>query len=245
MRVKIGPYKEWFGPYQLAEKIMFWVPKEKDEYGYPHTADRVHRFGEWLAHGSVRPEPEIGDITGWDDDRTDTWIYKLLLWIDKKKKRKVHVHIDRWDTWSMDSTLGYIIRPMLRQLKETTHGSPFVDDEDVPEHLRSTTAPELTQEEKDNGHVDSNHHKRWQWVLDEIIFAFDSLDGGPNEDWEEQFTTGKYDYRFERIDEKGTSQMVHGPNHTAETDWDARKEYAERIQNGFRLFGKYYQNLWD
>jgi len=245
MRVKIGPYKEWFGPYQLAEKIMFWVPKEKDEYGIPCTADRVRNFGEWLAHGSVRPEPEIGDITDWNDDRPETWIYKLLLWIDKKKKRKIHVHIDRWDTWSMDSTLGYIIRPMLRQLKETTHGSPLVDDEDVPEHLRSTTAPELTQEEKDNGHVDGNHHKRWQWVLEEIIFAFDSLDGGSNEDWEEQFTTGKYDYRFERIDENGTSRMVQGPNHTAETDWDARKEYAERIQNGFRLFGKYYQNLWD
>jgi hypothetical protein len=39
--------------------------------------------------------------------------------------------------------------------------------------------------------------------------------------------------------------MVQGPKHTAETDWDARKEYGNRIQNGFRLFGKYYQSLWD
>jgi len=43
MHVKIGKYKNWFGPYQLAEAIMFWVPKEKDEYGFPHTADRVHK----------------------------------------------------------------------------------------------------------------------------------------------------------------------------------------------------------
>jgi hypothetical protein len=28
---------------------------------------------------------------------------------------------------------------MLKQLKETKHGSPFTDMEDVPEHLRGTT----------------------------------------------------------------------------------------------------------
>jgi hypothetical protein len=246
MRVHIGPYKDWLGPYQLAEKIMFWVPKEKDEYGFPHTAERVRRFGEWLAHGSIRPERELGEETdAFSDDRKETWIYKLLQWIDRKKKREIKVHIDRWDTWSMDSTLGHIIRPMLRQLKATKHGSPFVDDEDVPEHLRSTTAPELSQEKKDTGHVDGNHHARWDWVLDEMIFAFDSLDGGPNQDWEDQFTTGEYDFRFKKIKEDGTSQMVHGPNHTAKTDWDARRAYAERVANGFRLFGKYYQSLWD
>jgi hypothetical protein len=28
-------------------------------------------------------------------------------------------------------------------------------------------------------------------------------------------------------------------------DWDGLKLEQERIQNGFRLFGKYYQGLWD
>jgi hypothetical protein len=245
MKIKIGPYKEWFGPYQLAQKILFWVPKEKDEYGFPHTADRVHKFGEWLAHGSIKPEPEVGDEHTWGDDRPETWIYKLLLWIDKKKKRKIEVHIDRWDTWGMNETLGYIVRPMLKQLIATKHGAPWVDDEDVPEELRSTSARELTEEEKNTGHTDDNHFKRWDWVMNEMLFAFESLDGGINQDWEDQFTTGKYDYRFKKIDEKGTSEMVRGPNHTAETDWEGRKAYAERVANGFRLFGKYYQSLWD
>lgn len=245
MRVKIGPYRKWFGPYQLAEKIMFWVPKERDQYGYLGNADRVHRFGEWLAHGSIQPEAEVGEIVEWGADRPSTILTKLLAWIDSKKKRKISVHIDRWDTWNMETTLGYIIRPMLQQLHANKHGAPWVDDEDVPEHLRSTAARELTQEERDNGHTDDNHFKRWDWVLDEIIFAFESLEGGINEDWEEQFTSGEYDYLFKKIEEDGTSQLVQGPNHTAETDWDARRAYGERIQNGFRLFGKYYQNLWD
>ena len=245
MKVKIGKYKSWFGPYQLAEKIMFWVPKEKDEYGIPRTADRVHKFGEWLAHGSVRPEPAVGDVVEWGEDRPTTLISKFLSWIDSKKKRKISVHIDPWDTWNMETTLGYIVRPMLKQLRDKKHGAPWVDDEDVPEELRSTSARELTQDEKDTGHTDENHFKRWDWVMDEMIFAFESLQGGANEDWEDQFTTGEYDYRFKKINEDGTSQMVHGPNHTAVTDWDARKAYAERVSNGFRLFGKYYQSLWD
>lgn len=244
MRVRIGPYKSWFGPYQLAEKIMFWVPKEKDEYGFPHTADRVHRFGEWLAYGSNHPEPEVGEIVDWGEDRPSTLLSKFLSWVDNKKKRKIEVHIDCWDTWNMETTLGYIVRPMLKQLRANKHGAPWVDDEDVPEELRSTSARELTQEEKDTGHTDDNHFKRWDWVLDEMIFAFESLDGGENQDWEYQFTKGEYDYRFKK-QEDNTSLMVRGPNHTAETDWNGRKAYAARVSNGFRLFGKYYQSLWD
>lgn len=244
MRVKIGPYKNYFGPYQLAEKIMFWVPKEKDEYGFEHTADRVHRFGEWLAHGSVLPDPAVGEEHTWSDDRPDTWIYRLLQWVDRKKKRKIVVHIDKYDTWGMSETLGYIIRPMLKQLNENKHGAPYVDNEDVPEHLRSTAVPELSQDKKDNGHTDDNHFKRWDWVMEEMIFAFESLDGGANADWEDQFTTGDYDYRSVK-QEDGNYLMVRGPKHTAETDWDARRAYAERVANGFRLFGKYYQSLWD
>lgn len=245
MKVKIGKYKSYFGPYQLAEKICFWAKPVKDEHGFPDRPDWVHKFGEFLAHGSIAPEREVGEEFDFGDDRPETWLYKLLLWIDKRKKRRIYVHIDRWDTWNMETTLGYIVRPMLKQLIKTKHGAPWVDDEDVPEELRSTSARELTQEEKDNGHTDDNHFKRWDWVMNEMIFAFESLDGGENQDWEDQFTTGIYDFRFKKISEDGTSQMVHGPNHTAETDWDGRKAYAERVQNGFRLFGKYYQHLWD
>jgi hypothetical protein len=234
MKVNIGPYKNWFGPYQLAEKILFWVPKEPDEYGMLHTAKRVHNFGEWLAHGSVESEPEVGEISKWGEDRPITWLYKLLKWVDSKKKRKIKIHIDRYDTWSMDDTLAHIILPMLKQLKDNKHGSPFVDDEDVPEHIRRT--PSITDENKWD--VDTNHEARWDYVLDEMIFAFENKVDG---DWE--FTTGEYDYQSVK-QENGHYLMVQGPNHTAETDWDAQKAYGNRIRNGFKLFGKYYEGLW-
>lgn len=242
MRVRIGPYKSWWGPYQLANLLCFWAKDVEDKYGVKSKPEWVHHFGEWLAHGSIAPEPEVGEVYEMWEDRPQTWLYKFLRWIDSKKKRTIEVQIDPWDTWGMDTTLGYIIRPMLYQLNAKKHGAPMVDIEDVPEHLRPT-AEEQAAYDKD-GTTDDKFFERWDWVMSEIIFAFDSLDGGPNQDWEDQFTTGEYDFRFEKQD-NDTSLMVRGPNHTAETDWDARKAYGERIQNGFRLFGKYYQSMWD
>jgi hypothetical protein len=238
MKVYIGPYKNWFGPYQLAERLMFWVPKERDEYGFPHTAERVHHFGEWLAHGSVEPDAQPGNITTWNRDRPVTWLYRFLLWIDRvKPQRRIRVRIDPWDTWSMDHTLAHIIAPMLRQLKSKTHGSPYVDDADVPEHLRSTAAPPKENEYD----IDDNHHRRWEWVLDQMIFAFESkLD----EDWERQFESGETDIQWRKLDD-GMSEMIHGPGHTRVYDEEGRKQYQARIDNGFRLFGRYYNSLWD
>jgi hypothetical protein len=239
MRVKIGPYTNWFGPYQLAELLCFWAKPVEDEYGIKSKPDWVHNFGEWLAHGSVSPEPEVGDITSWDRDRPNTWLYNFLLWIESKKKRTIKVHIDRWDTWGMDNTLAHIILPMLKQLKATKHGAPQVDIEDVPAHLKPTKKA-LKAYEKD-GTTDEQFFERWDWALDEMIFAFDSK---VNDGWEEQFETGESDIQWKTL-EGGVSEMVRGPNDTKVYDWEGRKAYEARIQNGFRLFGKYYQNLWD
>jgi len=238
MRVKIGNYTSWFGPYQMAELLCFWAKKEKDEYGFERKPDWVHNFGEWLAHGEVEPEPKVGEIRSWDRERPTTWLYKFLIWIESKKKRTIKVQIDRWDTWSMDHTLAYIVLPMLKQLRESKHGAPYVDLEDVPKELQPK---KQTKKQKDNGETDSTHFERWDWVLDEMIFAFDSK---VNDGWEDQFETGESDLQWKKL-EDGNYQMVEGPKHTRVYDWEGRKAYEERISNGFRLFGKYYNNLWD
>lgn len=249
MRVKIGKYKNWFGPYQLAEKLCFWAKPVKDQFGIEEKPEWVHNFGEWLAHGSVLPEPTVENPTRkWNDDRPNTWLYNFLMWIDRKRNRKIEVRIDPWDTWSMDHTLALIVLPMLKQLKETKHGAPFVDDKDVPKHLKSTSAPELTQEEKDCGATDEFHFVRWDWVLDEMIFAFESKtqDGK----WEDQFFIGEPDWENKAIDFDNNGkptkyEIVKGPDNTFTVDMKGWKAYQKRISNGFRLFGKYYENLWD
>jgi hypothetical protein len=126
---------------------------------------------------------------------------------DKMPDQLTYVKIDRWDTWSMDHTLAEIILPMLIQLKETQHGAPYVEILDVPEELQPTEFPKHD--------VDNTHFERWNWVLDEMIFAF----GSKTNDWEEQY--------YDSQDDEG------------------RKAHHNRMSNGFKLFGKYYENLWD
>lgn len=236
MKIKIGPYKNWFGPYQLAKALCFWVKKRPDEDGLMDKPRWVHNFGEWLAHGSVEPEPEVGEVRSFTRERHNTLLYRFLLWLDSKRARKIYVHIDRWDTWSMDNTLAHIILPMLKQLNDTKHGAPWVDDEDVPEEFRSTSVPP----KENDWDTDDNHFKRWDWVLAEMIFAFESkLD----DSWEDQFHTGEFDFAFKKL-ENGMSEMVRGPNNTSKVDWEGKEAYQKRISNGFRLFGKYYESLW-
>lgn len=157
-----------------------------------------------------------------------------------RKNRAEKIEIESFDTWSMDSTLALIIHPMLVQLKDTTNGAPNVDDEDVPENLQSVNAPP-----KENDYdTDAYWFDRWDWVLDEMIFAFESK----HTEWEEQFCSGEHDTQWIEHTEgklKGHSEMVKGPNDTFEIDWKGRTAYQKRITNGFRLFGKYYENLWD
>jgi hypothetical protein len=244
MKIKIGPYTSWFGPYQLADALCFWVKKTPDEYGIKSKPEWVHSFGEWLAHGVVRTKPKVGDTYKWDDDNLpETWLYKFLLWIDKKKTRKVNIKIDKYDTWSMDHTLALIIVPMLKQLRDTKHGSPYVELEDVPEHLRpDPNRIKIGEDGKpDKWDPDDNTHIRWDWVLNEMIYAFEcDLD----ENWESQFNTGEHDIYWEK-QENGLSEMKHGPNDTFKVDYDSLKTAWARRDNGRRLFAKYYHNLWD
>lgn len=238
MKVKIGNYTSWFGPYQLADALCFWVKKQPNEFGFLAKPGWVHKFGEFLAYGSIKPYPEVGETYDLlDSRRKETWLYKFLLFIDEiKPQRKIKVKIDPWDTWSMDNTLAYIILPMLRDLQKNKQGSPFVDDEDVPEELRSTSAPALTEEQD----LDDNHFKRWDYVLSEMIFAFQNK---VDDDWEEKFTTGEISFSMVK-QENGNYLLKKDHNHTYEVDTEGRKAYQERISNGFRLFGKYYEALW-
>jgi len=139
----------------------------------------------------------------------------INLFLDRREQ-KVKVHIDRWDTWSMDHTLAPIILPMLVQLKATKHGAPCVDLEDVPEELRPTNTEEWQKLYNEGGETDEKFFERWDWVMDEMIYAFDCK--------------ANKDDVYMRFDIK---------------DKDAMNAEQERISNGFRLFGKYYESLWD
>jgi hypothetical protein len=136
--------------------------------------------------------------------------------------RDINVRIDKYDHWNAFETLAIVALPLLKELKKHKHGSPIVDDTDIPENLRlSDYKSDWGQSCFDFGDTDQYDdktiHDKWNWVLDEIIWSFEQL----NTDWEEQFY--------------GTDCLFTSGYY----------EHSARIQNGLVLFGKYYQNLWD
>ena len=202
MKVYLSKYRyHWISPYTVLEKAFFWREIDYDEPIIDKWSDRLAP----ICQG----------------------IQKVLDFIHPKIN---YVKIDRWDTWSMDYTLSFIVVPMLKQLKETKHGAPFVDDEDVPEEIKSTSAPPKENE----WDTDENHFKRWDWALNEMIWAFEQ---NLNFDSEEKF------FDHAEWDEK---EKDFGKNlHKIKIDQVGLKAHQDRKANGFRLFGKYYQGLWD
>lgn len=222
MKVYLNKYRDhWLSPYTILEKIVFWREIDYDEPVIERWSDRLQPVCEGLRRVLDVVHPKVD-----------------------------YVKIDRWDTWSMDHTLSRIALPMLRQLKATKHGAPNVDDFDVPEHLQST-APGARDSCEHEWDIDDNHFKRWDWIMDQMIFAHESkLD----DDWQEQFWTGEWgDTNWIKTDreypnpETGVMEATYQMENTGDRtcDWDGLNAYEKRIQNGFRLFGKYYQGLWD
>lgn len=198
MKVYISKYRHhWVSPYSLLEKIYFWREIDYDE---PFIKKMNAILNPFFAAAQ-----------------------KFLDFVHPKID---YVKIDRWDTWSMDSTLSIIILPMLKQLKDTKHGAPFTSDDDVPEELKSTSAPPKENE----WDTDDNHFKRWDYVLNEMIWAFEQK---VKDDWEQQF------YKFEDDPKAPLGMKI------VWRDDEGRKKHQERMSNGFRLFGKYYEGLWD
>lgn len=188
MKVKIGPY------------IHHW------SVGDLEGAYFTRRYGKYIE------EENYDNLDLFVTKIFDFWQVILNLTINKFqgwRDRRISIRIDRWDTWNMDNTLALIIVPMLKQLKEDKNGAPWVDAEDVPEELRTNGYDE-------DGEVDKNWFNRWDYVLNEMIFAFENIAA---DDWREPYYDMPYEIGIKPIE--------------------------ERIQNGTRLFGKYYQNLWD
>jgi hypothetical protein len=194
------------------------------------------------------------------DEEDYTWYDKVIMGFFEKlgdfvrplnrwsnnRERRIKIRIDNYDVWNADHTLAMIIHPTLVKLKEVQHGACHVDPEDVLEHLRPSDEPDDT-----NGYVDNTHFDRWNYVLDEMIWAFEQCaksDKGDdqfhhNSEQLEMISTPlgdnpkllSIDFNYQKDPTK--------PKYWVDTE--AKKLHYDRISNGLRLFAKYYFSLWD
>ena len=200
------PKDNWLSPFKIIEKVVFWREIDYDEPIVEFWAKVLTPFCNIL--------------------------YDVRKFINRDIK---YIKIDPWDAWSLEHTLSPIILPILKELKKNKHGAPFIDDEDVPPKLRSKqfARPVYYIHAIDDEGTDKNFFKRFDYILDEMIWAFEQLSMDDHE--------GKFYDHTESRKEKDLNKSVR----KIKVDRVGLKKHNERLDNGLRLFGKYYRALWD
>jgi hypothetical protein len=79
--------------------------------------------------------------------------------------------------------------------------------------------------------------KKWDSIMDEMIWAFEQK---LRDNWEGDY----YEYREMGPEESKDPDSLFGLKLVWE-DPEGRAAHQKRMTNGFKLFGKYYENLWD
>lgn len=208
MKVYISGYRDhWISPYTILERICFW---------------RV------IPHEDGEPMPSKDPILEKWADRLTPFCEKLRKFLDWIHPPVRYVKIDYYDVWSMDHTLAHIIHPMLIRLRDVKHGSCQVDLEDVPESMHPKVMPSAA-----NNYDDETVHERWEYVLNEMIWAFE-------QELKDDDTAEFYDHSG--VNNSAPLMQQVGQMKVDRVALDA---HEKRKANGFRLFGKYYQGLWD
>lgn len=219
MKVKIGKYTPWWSTHYTEISYLQW------KYGakYYKLAETDYTLLDKIV---------VGFLDAWQVVLNHT-----VNPIFNRMERKIKVRIYSHDVWNMDSTLAYVVVPMLKRIKEEKQGAPNVEPEDVPEELRPT--PAEIEAAKVNGDTDEKWFDRWDWVLDEMIFAFERC---CDDEWENEFYSGEinFDYIMDQEDNVWRTD----PKDTFKVDYEGMDAVNARIDNGLRLFGKYYRCLW-
>ena len=224
MKVKIGPYKKYYTPYDLESFL-------------------VEKMG--LSSFVV-------EILTWPLYRA----CDFLNWVTGYEKGpNVKVRIDEHDTWSADYTLSHIIYPLLDKLKDDKHSVPRVDNADVPEYLRTEPINEYGDENIEGLIL------KWNWVLYRMMysFAYKCYEDEAEEIQYEFVNSDKVykDYGVVIYDIDDLNKLLHGDDYSlsdvlfsekrfayTRIDFSEIEKHNKYIQEGFEIFGKYYQSLW-
>ena len=208
--------------------MKIYINRPKNNWLSPYTIIEKAMFWREIDYD----EPLVQNILkytklGWFCDK----LYTIRSFFNRDIK---YIHIDPWDAWSLEHTLSPIILPILQELKRVKNGAPFIADEDVPKNLRvgaKGTGNSDVHKLFDDG--DNTFFERYDYILDEMIWTFTQLS---MDDHEAPF----YDHT-ESSKEPDLNKSVR----KLKVDRKGLAAHNARINNGLRLFGKYYRHLWD
>jgi hypothetical protein len=164
--------------------------------------------------------------------------------------RRIDVQIEKFDTWSLDHSLAHIILPALVQLKATKMG--------IPSEFADVGGASYDSQESFEFYEETHNEafdlavKRWEDILDKMIWSFEQL---AMDDYESQYTHGTAEYDWVPSGTPFIDPVTGKPEDTYKmidknpkehwTDYEGLRMHEDRIQEGLELFGKYYRHLWE
>jgi len=141
------------------------------------------------------------------------------------------IKIEPFDIWNVDITLSKIIVPVLKHYRDNSESHGIVDVVDIPTRIvwasrKDPNAPPVGDERVMS-------QIAWNYILNEMIWAFT-----------EQAKDDEPTFYHEEQKDPSWKQVAFLKEHVYYHDAEGDKQYNERKQNGFRLFGKYFTSLW-
>lgn len=221
MKVYLGPYSNRFSG-QSTRDLYYMLRYVKREY---FVEDQEKDFFDCI----------VEDFIDLYEDFVCPILNRLFL-----RQRKEKVRIDYYDSWGADHTIALIAHPLLVQLRESKHGTPATEAVDLPEGFDTS----------DDKHYNGTYSQRaWDYILGEIIWALHEV---ANEyPGKEEYHFNSDQLKMESVPlENGLSEIKMNYQKDPSkppyyVDRKGEEEYEKRIDNGLRLLGKYFRNLWD
>jgi len=168
----------------------------------------------------------------------------------KNGRKKVDIHIDKYDSWNAAHTMAYVILPILLQLRNTSSSIPaeFADIKNEDYSGQYT----FDFYKADHSAAFDKCIENWNKTLDKMIWSFQQLvvdeyeqlyhHGQPKFSWKDtnQTTynpiTKKHEETYEMVDDNPGEHWYDVAGH---------KLHEQKMKEGFELFGKYFTHLWD
>lgn len=140
------------------------------------------------------------------------------------------------DVWCVGEFVSKVLPPMLKQLKETKHGIPsnmFNKEDSFDKHGNAIEDVDMLAE------------KRWDEILNNIIWTFETSNKIIHRDWiyiEDERKRTKQSKFFEGLNESNKKSKLFKD---CGDYYIMSKKENERYKKGWKLFEKHFYSLWD
>lgn len=167
------------------------------------------------------------------------WYSRDLAYWLKKQYQRVKYGFPLEESWNFNYTCARWALPRLKQLRDGHVGFPtcFSNNPDPCDKQKYfdffNEIPNGSTQDREYGDI------KWVEILDKIIWSCEHF-----EDEIDPIYPENYDSRYVVVDvsDKGTKfERID----KRKIDWSPVEEHERKLQEGFELFGKYFQNLWD